>query len=95
MANGEQMTPGRLIIAVVVISMSINGLGVTLTNNAISKQSRDIEKLRDMVYEQMDDRYRRAEAIEAHNNLKESIDATKSQDARIESKIDSHLRERN
>jgi hypothetical protein len=93
MANGDQMSPGRLIIAVVALSMSINGIGVTLVNSAVNKQGRDIEKLRDMVYEQMDDRYRRKEAETAHDNMKFRLNRVEARDDQLEAKIDTHIKE--
>ena len=85
------MSPGKLIIAVVSISMSINGLGVVLTNSAVNKQGRDIEKLRDMVYEQMDDRYRRFEANAAHQAILDRIIAGENRDNRLENEIKMHI----
>ena len=85
------MSPGKLIIAVVSISMSINGLGVVLTNSAVNKQGRDIEKLRDMVYEQMDDRYRRFEANAAHQAILDRIISGEHRDNRLENEIKAHI----
>jgi hypothetical protein len=39
----------------------------------------------------MDDRYRRAEAIEAHKNLRELIKANEIRDLIIESKMEGHI----
>jgi hypothetical protein len=91
MANGDQMSPGKLIIAVITLSMSINGIGVILTNSAVDKQGRDIEKLRDMVYEQMDDRYRRFEANAAHQAIIDRIMAGEHRDDRLENEIKTHI----
>jgi hypothetical protein len=93
MGNGTPMTAGKIIAVAITASFMINGVAVTFTIDAMNRQEAAISKLSDKVDEKMDDRYRRFEAVEAHNSLKQRIKAAEIRDAIIEAKIDGHVRE--
>jgi hypothetical protein len=98
MANGTPMSPGKIITVAITAMIAISSITTTYTVSAINRQSAAIDKqneamveLTALVYTKMDDRYRRAEAVVAHDNIKDRIRATEKRDDILESKLDSHV----
>jgi hypothetical protein len=91
MPNGTPLSPGKLILTVVGLSLTITSVSNIFINSSINKQSSEIKELRSMIFERMDDRYRRAEAIEAHKSISERVDRVEKQDDKLEKKIDVHI----
>ena len=91
MGNGTPLSPGKIILAAVSLSISINGIIGAFINSAINEQSQEIIDLRVMIFEKMDDRYRRFEAKGAHQIITNRIIRVEAEDDRLEEKIDSHV----
>ncbi len=95
MGNGEPLSPAKIIIFMVTAMISINGIAVAFTTSAINRQGAAMDKIIERIDKKMDDRYRRKEAVTAHNNLKDRILSVEARDAILERKVDGHLNEDN
>ena len=87
MANGDSMSPAKIIIFAMTAVIGINGALWLQVN----KQARAIDEMTALIYAKMDDRYRRWEANETHKAIIDRIRAGEKRDDRLENEIEAHV----
>ena len=87
MANGDSITQAKIIMVAVSTAVAINGALWLQVN----KQAKEIDQLTTLIYQKMDDRYRRWEAEATHKAIIDRIRACEKRDDHLENQIQTHI----